>query len=93
MNIRVYAPNQISNQLQEVVNDCIDNLKTFFSRIKTAEVFITEAEDNRVEIKLYLMRRVLYTTDHADRLENALENAAEKMRKLLIIYQKEVAIF
>ena len=93
MNIRVYAPNQIQNQLQTLASERVEQLKTFFERIKSAEVTFSEAEGKTVEMKLFLMRRVLYVTDHADAYEEALTRVLEKMSRLLSIYKKEVAIY
>lgn len=93
MNIRVYAPNQKQHQLQELASKNVEKLSTFFERIKSAEVVFTEEEDKMVEMKLYLMRRVLYAAEKAAAYEDALENAMEKMRRQLMSYKKEVAIF
>lgn len=93
MNIRVYAPNQKQNHLQELARKNVEKLGTFFERIKSAEVVFTEEEDKMVEMKLYLMRRVLYAAEKAAAYEDALENAMEKMRRQLMSYKKEVAIF
>lgn len=93
MNIRVYAPNPIQQPLQTLVNRSVARLETFFNRIKTVEVFFKEDDEKVVEMKLYLMHRVLYTADHGDAYEEAFENAAEKMRLQLMNYKKEMAIY
>lgn len=93
MNIRVYAPNQTQNQLQKLANDQVEKLKTFFERIKSAEVVFSDGGEKTVEMKLYLMRRVLYVTDRGEAYEDALESVLTKMRRLLIVYKKEVAIY
>lgn len=96
MNIRVYAPNQIQSQLQTLqtlANESVERLKTFFERIKSAEVTFTEEEGKTVEMKLFLMRRVLYVTDRAEAYDEALENVLAKMSRLLMLYKKEVAIY
>lgn len=93
MNIRVYAPNQIQNHLQMLASDSVEKLKTFFERIKSAEIVFSEKEEKTVEMKLFLMKRVLYVTDRAEAYEEALENVLQKMRRLLMSYKKEVAIY
>jgi ribosome-associated translation inhibitor RaiA len=93
MNIRVYAPNPIQQQLQTLVNKSVTRLESFFNRIKTVEVFFKEDDEKVVEMKLYLMHRVLYTADHGDAYEEIFENAAEKMRLQLMNYKKEMAIY
>lgn len=93
MNIRVYAPNQIQHQLQALANESVEKLKSLFERIKSAEVVFTEEGEKTVEMKLYLMRRVLYAAERGDAYEDALENALEKLRWQLMSYKKEVAIF
>lgn len=93
MNIRVYGNSPIKNQLHTHVREKVEQLKTFFERIKAIEVFLNEDEDKVVEIKLYVMRRVLYTSEHAGAFENALANAADKMRQQLLLYKKEIAIY
>lgn len=93
MNVRIYAPNQIQQQLQTLVNKGVERLESFFNRIKTVEVFFNEEDEKIVEMKLYLMHRVLYTADRGDVYEKVFENAAEKMRCQLVNYQKEIAIY
>lgn len=93
MNIRVYAPNQAQQQLQVLVNKTVARLESFFNRIKTVEVFFNEEDEKVVEMKLYLMHRVLYTADRGEIYEEVFENAAEKMRRQLVNYKKEVAIY
>lgn len=93
MNIRVYAPNQIQQQLQVLANESVEKLKSLFERIKSAEVVFTEEGDKTVEMKLYLMRRVLYAAETGDAYEDALQNAMEKLRWQLMTYKKEVAIY
>ncbi len=93
MNIRVYGPNQIQSQLQTLANESVERLKTFFERIKSAEVTFTDEGGKTVEMKLFLMRRVLYVTDRADAYEDALENVLAKMSRLLTLYKKEITIY
>lgn len=93
MNIRVYAPNQIQNQLQVLASENVEKLRTFFERIKSAEVTFSGEGEKIVEMKLFLMRRVLYVTDRAEAYEDALENVLDKMRHQLTVYKKEVAIY
>lgn len=93
MNIRVYAPNQIQNQLQLLANESVEKLRTFFERIKSAEVTFSGEGEKTVEMKVFLMRRVLYVTDRAEAYEEALESVLAKMRSLLMVYKKEVAIY
>lgn len=93
MNIRVYAPKPIQTQLQTLVSKSVAHLESFFNRIKTVEVFFNEENEKIVEMKLYLMHRVLYTADHGDAYEEVFENAAEKMRLQLVNYKKEIAIY
>lgn len=93
MNIRVYAPNQIQNQLQVLAQESVEKLKTFFERIKSAEVVFSDEGEKTVEMKLYLMRRVLYAAEQAEAYEDALSSALEKMRRQLMSYKKEVSIY
>jgi ribosome-associated translation inhibitor RaiA len=93
MNIRVFAPSQLQLSLQTLTNESVAKLQTFFERIKCTEVTFSEATDKTVEMKVYLLRRVLYAAGHATAYEEALENTLEKMRRQLLIYQKEVAIY
>ncbi len=93
MNIRVYAPSQIQQQLHVLASESVEKLKSLFERIKSAEVVFTEEGDKTVEMKLYLMRRVLYAAETGDAFEDALQNAMEKLRWQLMTYKKEVAIY
>lgn len=89
----MFAPNQLRVRLQMMARESAEKLQSFFKRIKSVEVFLTEKDDKMVEIKLYLMHSMLYTAGHADGFEQALENALEKMRLQLLSYKKEIAIY
>jgi len=82
-----------SNATTSTASESVEKLRTFFERIKSAEVVFSEEGEKTVEMKLYLMRRVLYAAEQAEAYEEALENAMEKMRRQLMHYKKEVAIY
>jgi ribosomal subunit interface protein len=99
MTIRVHSPFQVNEQLQSKIDQRVGRLKRFFDRIRAAEVYLQELEaeqsksDNKVvELKVYMMRRVLHATEHSKDVEEALHKAVEKVRKQLRAYEQEVAL-
>ena len=99
MTIRVHSPFQINEQLQSQIDQKVGKLQRLFERIKAAEVhFKNHVEDNQtdpdkiVELKVYMMRRVLLASEHSKDLEEALMRVVEKMRKQLKAYEQEVNI-
>lgn len=100
MTIRVHSPFQPNEQLQNQINERVGKLQRFFDRIKLAEVFLQEAqqeksksESKEVTLKVYIMRRVLYVSERSKNFEQALLNASEKMRQQLKAYETEMKIF
>lgn len=99
MTIRVYSPFQVTEELQTQIDERVGKLQRFFDRIRSTEVYLKELEAEQsksdskvVELKVYMMRRVLHASVRAKNLEEALSNAVETMRKQLKDYEKEIAI-
>ena len=99
MTIRVHSPFQVNKEFQAKIDQRVRRLQRFFDRIRAVEVYLQELEEEQsksgsvtVEVKVYMMRRVLRATEHSKNMEEALRNAVEKVRKQLKAYEQEVSI-
>lgn len=99
MTIRVHSPFQVNEELQTQIDQRVGKLHRFFDRIRAAEVYLKELEAEQaksdsiaVEVKVYMMRRVLKATERSKNFEEALSQAVEKVRKQLKAYEQEITI-
>lgn len=92
MNIQVEAPFQVKEDLQRLIEEKVTKLNKFFERITTAQVYLKNEENRRqhandfgksVEIRMEIPNHSLHATALADSFEEALADAAEKMRRQL----------
>ena len=98
MEVKVQAPFHVNEPLRDLIDEKVNKLSTLFERITSAEVFLKKEENRHktpegktVEIRLQVPRQVLFSTDVSDNYEKALAGAAEKMRKQLLKYKKQLA--
>ncbi|MBK7871471.1 MAG: HPF/RaiA family ribosome-associated protein [Saprospiraceae bacterium] len=100
MTIRIHSPFQLSEPLQQQINDQAERLQRFFDRIISTEVYFqetpagqTKLSSKEVALKVHIMRRVLYASECAKNYEDALRNVIEKMRQQLKAYENEMKIY
>lgn len=97
LNIQVHASFAVSEQLQQLIEEKVGKLETYYDRILIAEVFL-KSEENRhkqsmeqtAELRLQVPGQILHAEDHSDTFEKSLPAAAEKMRKQLLKYKAQV---
>lgn len=97
MKILVNAPFQVTDQMQEVIDEKVGKLKTYFDRIVEAEVYLKIGEKRHrhreqiVEIRLNVPGTTLFAESRNDAIEKALASAAEKARRQLVKYKKQLS--
>jgi putative sigma-54 modulation protein len=97
LNIQVQAGFAVSETLQQLIEEKVGKLETYYDRILTAEVFL-KSEENRhkqsleqtTELRLQVPGQILHAEDHSETFEKSLPAAVEKMRKQLIKYKEHV---
>ena len=96
MKILVNAPFQVTDQMQEAIDDKVGKLITYFDRIVDAEVYLKIGEKRHrhreqiVEIRLNVPGTTLFAEERGDVIEKALAGAAEKARRQLMRYKKQL---
>jgi putative sigma-54 modulation protein len=100
MNVNVHASFSISEKLQELTQQKIDKLNTFYDRITTVDVYFKDGanrelpeKDKTVEIKMDVPGQILFSEGHGDSYEKALAVSADKMRKLLLKFKEQISTF
>ncbi len=94
MKVLVNAPFQINDQLQEVIDEKVGKLRTYFDRIIEAEIYLKIGEKRHrhreqvVEIRLNVPGTTLFAEQRSDTMEKSLAGAAEKARRQLVKYKK-----
>lgn len=97
MNIQVHADFSVSGHLQQLIEEKVGKLETYFDRIICADIYL-KTEDNRsqqsleetVEINMQVPGQLLHTEAHSDTFEKSLAEATEKMRRQLIKHKELV---
>jgi putative sigma-54 modulation protein len=100
MNVNVHASFSMSDQLQELTQQKIDKLHTFYDRITTVDVYFKDGanrelseKDKTVEIKMDVPGQILFSEGQGETYEKALANSADKMRKLLLKFKAQLSTF
>lgn len=98
MTIQVNAPFQVSDVLQNLIDEKVGKLENFFEKIESATIFFRDADGsshstpmgNHAEIRLMVPGQILFAEETSESYEKSLIAAAEKMRKQLIRYKEQL---
>ena len=98
MTIQTNAPFQVSDDLQNLVNEKVNKLSTYFEKIESVTVFFRDEDNsshatptaNTTEIRLIVPGHTLYAQETSESFEKSLVAASEKMRKQLIRYKEQL---
>jgi putative sigma-54 modulation protein len=97
MKLQIEAPFQLSEPMENLVNEKINKLKTFFERITSAHVFFKDEinrfqrKDQRtVEIRIEVPGNTLFASDSAETFEKAIANATDKLQRQLKKYKESI---
>ena len=100
MKIQIEAPFQVHADLEELVQEKVGKLGTYFERILSATVFFKEEEhrhSNEVpagktaEIRLDVPGQTLYADSSADSFEKALAETTQKVGRQLRKYKQQLS--
>ena len=86
MNIRINAPWEVNAFLQQTIEEKVEKLATYYSRIIHADVFLKKGEQDMPEDKLVLIKlkipgRELFAQHQSASYEKATAEVAEKLRR------------
>lgn len=94
MKLQIEAPFQLSEPMENLVNEKVNKLTTFFERITSAEIFFKDEinrfqhKDQRtVEIRIEVPGTTLFASDSAESFEKAILNATDKLQRQLKKYK------
>ena len=98
MKLQIEAPFQLSAPMEELVNEKVNKLSTFFERITSAHVFFKDEvqrfqrKDQRtVEIRIEVPGNSLFASDSAETFEKAIANATQKLQRQLKKYKESLS--
>lgn len=98
MKLQIEAPFQLSLPMEELVNEKVNKLSTFFDRITSTHIFFKDEvqrlhhKDQRtVEIRVEVPGNSLFASDSAETFEQAIANAAQKLQRQLKKYKEGIA--
>jgi len=88
---------EVSEHLQQLIEEKVRKLGTFHDRIISAELFLKIGEkrsrqslEQTVELNIQVPSQILHTEDHSDTFEKSLQAAVDKMRKQLIKHKEHM---
>ena len=97
MTVKVQAPFQVTETLQNLIDEKTNKLQHIFERITSVEIFLKVDADRhkhgnskQVEVKLNVPRQTLFAEDHNEEFDRALIKAMDKMRKQLLKYKEQL---
>jgi putative sigma-54 modulation protein len=97
MNLQVEAPFQISAPLQQLVEEKVNKLETFFDRITSAHVFfkdeinrIQHKDQRTIDIRIEVPGNSLFASASSDSFEKSIADAAQKMERQLKKYKQSL---
>ncbi|HKK75836.1 MAG TPA: ribosome-associated translation inhibitor RaiA [Saprospiraceae bacterium] len=98
MKLQIEAPFQLSAPMEELVNEKVNKLSTFFERITSVHVFFKDEvqrfqhKDQRtVEIRIEVPGNSLFASDSAESFEKAMANATQKLQRQLKKYKESMS--
>lgn len=89
MNVLIHAPWEVNEWFEQLAQESIRKLETFYDRIERADIYLKneegDAENGKtVEIRLAVPRNDLFAVAKAQDIEVALSDATAKIRRQLI---------
>ena len=97
MRLQLEAPFQVSEPMQNLIQEKVDKLYTFFNRITSAHVYLKDEiqrfnhkDHRKVEIRIEVPGTSLFATDSADTFEKAIAQAIAKLERQLKRYKGQL---
>ncbi len=98
MRILLEAPFQVSEPMQQLIEEKVNKLTTYYDRITTAKVYLKDKiqrnnrkDERSVEIRLEVPGTTLFAEDAADSFEKALASTTEKVARQLKKYKDQLS--
>ncbi len=97
MQVQVNAPFQVNDYLQDVIDEKIGKLKTYYDRILEADVYLKigekrhrHAEEQIVELRVNVPGHTFFAEEKSDQFEKAVAAAADKIRRQLLRHKRQL---
>ncbi len=88
MNVQIEAPFKLSENLEQLINEKVDKLLTFYDRVTTTRVYLKDQEKRHqkamgktVEMQMEVPGQTLFAEAESDSYERALADASDKMKR------------
>jgi len=86
MNVQIEAPFTISDPMQELIEEKVNKLTTYYDRITTAKIYLKDEiqrshhkGERTVEMRVEVPGTSLFAEDSAETFEQAIVGAANKL--------------
>jgi ribosomal subunit interface protein len=95
MQVIIQSPNlQVSDKLQQLIQDKMNHLEKMYNRITRCVVVVKKEKDEhkkeyRIETQLAVPKKTLFVSERADNFELALYNAIDGLTSQLRRYKSE----
>lgn len=89
MIVLIHAPWPVNEWFEQLANESMRKLETFYDRIERADIYLknddSDPENGKtVEIRLAVPQNDLFAIAHAGEIEKALSDATAKIKRQLI---------
>lgn len=97
MNVQIEAPFSVSEPMQELINEKLDKISSFYDRITTAKVYMKDEiqrnnhkENRTVEMRVEVPGTSLFAEDSAETFEQAIAGAANKLGRQVRKFKEQL---
>lgn len=97
MNVQIEAPFSLSAPMQELIQEKLDKITTFYDRITTAKVYLKDPvqrhnhkESRTVEMRIEVPGTSLFAEDSAETFEQAIAGAASKLERQVRKFKEQL---
>ncbi len=97
MKVQVQAPFQVSQPMQNLIQEKVDKLTNYFDRIIAVDVFLKDGvqrhnhkEDRQVEFQVEVPGQTFFAEDSSDSFEKSIANSYDKVERQLRKYKDQL---
>ena len=97
MKVQIQAPFQVSEPMQDLINEKMEKVSQIFERITKATVYLKDEvnrnnhKDSRhVQIEVEVPGQRLFAEDEAETFEKAIASATDKMKRQVRDYKSQL---
>jgi len=97
MNVQIEAPFSLSEPMENLINEKLDKIATYYDQITTAKVYMkdeiqrTHHKENRtVQMRVEVPGTSLFAEDSAETFEKAIAGAASKLGRQVRKFKEQL---